>query len=1254
MDVLLQTGKTAGHYINGAEVSYAETSPALREREKYRTFFSLALGDSALNPARRMLVQNFKWDKVAALYEDHESLSLAFNDINKDFSAHDIVIKSSTSFKDVKMEVPGKLKEMMDLDVRIILAGFKESTARQVFCQAFKLGMHSPRYVWILVGLLKSTWWTEVKDTTCSVQEMATAVEGAFIIFSLNGLLDGGKSVANLTSSEFTEAYINANGSLPMSIFAGSTYDTIWTMALTLRQATALWSENGTAPLLHRLSYDDMADVKETFITTMENLEFPGVSGPVSFKGSDREGITAVYQIQAGNFTQVAIHQPGSGHLDFTCDSCHKIYWKDERVPKDEQVVLARPKTIDKFVFYTSSGLCVMGVVIAVCFLSYNLYHRRLKYIKLSSPMLNNVAVVGCILVYLAVIMLGLDDRTLSEEVFPIICTVRAFLLAAGFSLAFGAMFAKTFRVHQIFTRAHHGLVKSKLIQDTHLLVIIGVLLAVDSSLVLVWVLVDPMSRLVYNTTTEVSAEDEDLIFQEQLTTCHSSHLQKWLGAFYAYKGLLLIFGVYMAWETRRVKIPALNDSKYIGLNVYNVVIMSVSVVVISNILSSQPTLAYAMEASFMFLSTTVTLCLLFVPKIYALVTSGGNPVIACTGILVDNSNTRRFVFDDRKEIYYRAEVQNRVYKREIVELDQKIARLETLLELPYEPYPTLIDELMYYLPESKSSGQSRCYRRYKKELERCNSISDGDGVVYDSSENDDILTEMGYPSTLKPAPSSKKSGQAGEANRRGSKTFQKLTRSWSIGAGSRIRRKRKSLETSSTFLPFSSSESNFMNSKDHQNSHFASGANVPNCSDDMTYLRTDTGISLLVDGRCSRGDSSVPMLNKITQTSSGKEVFTKRLASFKSNKQSRECLSREGDDSDKRGRPKKGLLSSTGSTRQGRLFSVHQLRIEMVEEDSTSNNEDTESLAGSSTGCMSPSNELSSARSNQVLASTTGSQQKTFSQNNPVTWFGELKSPSACPAITMYLTPYEHSKDGPENVRRLSAPSPSIHRAEAPLPFVSPSAISLTATVHPPKTSTSPLCLSSFVQHSKENQELSKSDICLSCPSRESVSSEASPLRSPVRNPPPLYAKGNSSDSKGLLHMNSLSALIASTHSLCSSESFSTTPPPSPLSSSAQRASQTNHIQKVSVSIESPSESVPHYSSFRNIQSLPSSEQSYWLSSANEVSSDQQEPDTEKGVSRKATAEKNRRQRIRQLQADLVKIQKELHELTNVETSEV
>ncbi len=38
-----------------------------------------------------------------------------------------------------------------------------------------------------------------------------------------------------------------------------------------------------------------------------------------------------------------------------------------------------------------------------------------------------------------------------------------------------------------------------------------------------------------------------------------------WQLLLYSIKGILLIFGVFLAWQTRKVTIPALNDSKYIG-----------------------------------------------------------------------------------------------------------------------------------------------------------------------------------------------------------------------------------------------------------------------------------------------------------------------------------------------------------------------------------------------------------------------------------------------------------------------------------------------------------------------------------------------------------------------------------------------------------------------------------------------------------------------------------------------------------------
>ena len=42
--------------------------------------------------------------------------------------------------------------------------------------------------------------------------------------------------------------------------------------------------------------------------------------------------------------------------------------------------------------------------------------------------------------------------------------------------------------------------------------------------------------------------------------------------------------------------------------------------------------------------------------------------MITASGLTVE-ANTRRFAVDEKKEAYYRAEVQNRVYKRELIEV---------------------------------------------------------------------------------------------------------------------------------------------------------------------------------------------------------------------------------------------------------------------------------------------------------------------------------------------------------------------------------------------------------------------------------------------------------------------------------------------------------------------------------------------------------------------------------------------------------
>lgn len=129
----------------------------------------------------------------------------------------------------------------------------------------------------------------------------------------------------------------------------------------------------------------------------------------------------------------------------------------------------------------------------------------------------------------------------------------------------------------------------------------------------------------------------EDVLIVRENEYCQSEQMNIFVGVIYAYKGMLLIFGAFLAWETRElnretisnhsfyryfhpqsgnVSIPALNDSKHVGLSVYNVVIMCVMGAAIALVLSDQKDAVFILISIFIIFCTTATLILVFVPKV--------------------------------------------------------------------------------------------------------------------------------------------------------------------------------------------------------------------------------------------------------------------------------------------------------------------------------------------------------------------------------------------------------------------------------------------------------------------------------------------------------------------------------------------------------------------------------------------------------------------------------------------------------------
>jgi gamma-aminobutyric acid type B receptor len=76
------------------------------------------------------------------------------------------------------------------------------------------------------------------------------------------------------------------------------------------------------------------------------------------------------------------------------------------------------------------------------------------------------------------------------------------------------------------------------------------------------------------------------------------------------------VVGSRFAWATRNVHITALNDSKYVGMSLYNVVLLSITTAVVSYFLRDQHERSYILTSIFILLCVTITLCLVFVPKV--------------------------------------------------------------------------------------------------------------------------------------------------------------------------------------------------------------------------------------------------------------------------------------------------------------------------------------------------------------------------------------------------------------------------------------------------------------------------------------------------------------------------------------------------------------------------------------------------------------------------------------------------------------
>uniref|UniRef100_A0A8C1JH14 Gamma-aminobutyric acid (GABA) B receptor, 1b n=1 Tax=Cyprinus carpio TaxID=7962 RepID=A0A8C1JH14_CYPCA len=548
-------------------LSYGSSSPALSNRQRFPTFFRTHPSATLHNPTRVQLFQKWKWTKIATIQQTTEVFTSTLDDLEQRVKEAGIEISVRQSFL---TDPAVAVKNLKRQDARIIVGLFYETEARKVFCEVYKEKLYGKKYVWFLIGWYADNWF-KIKDPSinCTVEQMTEAVEGHVTteIVMLNPETVRGAS--NLTSQEFLAQLMSKLGGKNPEETGGFqeaplAYDAVWALALALNKTVGPLKAKGRR--LEDFNYNNK-DITAEIYRALNTSSFEGVSGHVVFDAQgSRMAWTLIEQLQGGSYKKIGYYDMTKGNLSW--------YGND-------------------------------------------------RYIQNSQPYLNNMTAVGCMMALAAVFPLGIDGLHVRNSQFPVVCQFRLWLLGLGFSLAYGSMFTKIWWVHTVFTKKDEKKDKRKHLEPWKLYATVGVLLVIDILSLMIWQIVDPLHITVEKFTKEAPKGDVDQLIEPLLQHCSSEKMNTWLGVVYGYKGLLLLLGIFLAYETKSVSTEKINDHRAVGMAIYNVSVLCMITAPVTMILSSKQDASFAFASLAIIFSVYITLVVLFVPKMRRLITRG-------------------------------------------------------------------------------------------------------------------------------------------------------------------------------------------------------------------------------------------------------------------------------------------------------------------------------------------------------------------------------------------------------------------------------------------------------------------------------------------------------------------------------------------------------------------------------------------------------------------------------------------------------
>ncbi|KAI6177897.1 Gamma aminobutyric acid type b receptor subunit 2 [Aphelenchoides bicaudatus] len=595
----MQWPRNTGTFFNSHTPKHMLNSRQRTPNELYPTFYRIVPGDRNLNAARAHLLQHYNWTRVGTVKQSdkpryalpHESLTTLLENPY----AIKVVYTAGVSSDQIK-HIGFQLDELKRRDAHIIVADMSPSLALHVLCEAYVRELYGADYVWILPGYHEPNWWQQTDSTNCSQDQIEEILQHHWTVEfapyrpDFTHSIVSNHSVTEVRSS--MEGYCTREAKCDQNIYGTYAYDGIWSLALALN--ASLYDEEGPQ------GYEESAErTASRLLTYMGRNAFDGVTGKVKFEHNERLGLVFIYQWHNGSYHQMGYYDSADNVFELSEDD-------DWNPPLDATVVVRQLQYVNFLLLGAMCSIALVGVIMALLFLFINIKYRNHKFIKMSSPNMNNLIIIGSICAYVSIFLLGIDTRFVSPKSFERLCYTKTWVLSVGFTLAFGSMFSKTWRVHSIFTNIRKD---KKAIKDAQLFMIVALLLLIDGIILGAWSLISPFQ---FQVTEHEAVRVKNQLIIPRLEKCQSNYSIFFQVIFYIIKGMLMIFGCFLAWETRAVNVPALNDSKHVRLQCCRDERNW-------RFFGEKINEAFLLTSFFIIFCTTLTLSLVFVPKVVEL-----------------------------------------------------------------------------------------------------------------------------------------------------------------------------------------------------------------------------------------------------------------------------------------------------------------------------------------------------------------------------------------------------------------------------------------------------------------------------------------------------------------------------------------------------------------------------------------------------------------------------------------------------------